>query len=170
MGGGTLTSEGNAMRQHHLSRRGLLATAPSLLIAVGCAQAARAEEIVVYKTPWCGCCKAWVTHMAQAGFRPIVREMQDLAPVREQYGIPFVLSSCHTGVIGGYVIEGHVPAEDILRLLAERPKGIRGIAVPGMPRGSPGMEQSSGVVDDFTVIAFDANGAQSDYNYHNGNS
>lgn len=152
-----MTAEGNAMA-HHLSRRVLLAIAPVLLIAVGCAQAAKTQEIVVYKTPWCGCCKAWVTRMTQAGFSPLVKELQDLAPVRERYGIPFALSSCHTGVIGGYVIEGHVPPGDVARLLKERPKAI-GLTVPGMPIGSPGMEQASGVIEPFdTLLLLDRSG------------
>lgn len=153
-----MASEGNVMPQDHVSRRGLLATAPALLIAVGCAQAANAQEIVVYKTPWCGCCKAWVTHMTRAGFRPVVKELQDLAPVRARYGIPFELSSCHTGVVGGYVIEGHVPAEDVARLLKARPKAL-GLTVPGMPIGSPGMEQPSGVTEPFdTLLLLDRSG------------
>ena len=146
------------MPQHPVSRRGLLATAPALLIAAGCAQAANAQEIVVYKTPWCGCCKAWVTHMTQAGFRPVIKEVQDLAPVRERYGIPFELSSCHTGVVGGYVIEGHVPSMDVARLLKARPKAL-GLTVPGMPIGSPGMEQPSGVTEPFnTLLLLDSSG------------
>jgi hypothetical protein len=105
--------------------------------------------------------------MTQAGFSPVVKEMQDLAPVREQYGIPFALSSCHTGVIGGYVIEGHVPAEDVARLLKTRPKAL-GLTVPGMPIGSPGMEQASGVTEPFdTLLLLDRSGRTQVFASHN---
>ena len=158
MGAERLNSEEDAVAQHHFSRRRLFATVPALLLAVGCAQPASAQEIVVFKTPWCGCCKAWVTHMTQAGFGTVVKEVQDLAPVRERYGIPFELSSCHTGVVGGYVIEGHVPPEDVVRLLAARPKAL-GLTVPGMPIGSPGMEQPLGVTEPFdTLLLLDRSG------------
>lgn len=121
-----------------LARRALLAGLPALL-AAGCAAQAAPTEITVYKTPWCGCCGGWVTHLTRAGFRPSVVEVQDLAPVRERHGVPFRLSSCHTGLIGGYVVEGHVPPADVQRLLKEKPKAL-GLVVPGMPIGSPGME------------------------------
>jgi hypothetical protein len=121
----------------HSRRTVLIATCALLAPAAACA--AQGHDIVVYKTPWCGCCGGWVKHLQGAGFRTRVVEVQDLAPVRAKHGIPFVLSSCHTGVSGGYAFEGHVPAADVLRLLAERPEAL-GLTVPGMPLGSPGME------------------------------
>lgn len=96
--------------------------------------------------------------MTRAGFRPGVIEVDDLTPIREQHGVPFTLSSCHTALVGGYIVEGHVPATDVIRLLDERPEGI-GLAVPGMPLGSPGMEQPDGSVERFeTLLLLDRSG------------
>lgn len=133
------------------SRRRVLFAAAALVVAGGCAQAAPVRQLVVYKTPYCGCCKAWVAQMRRAGFEPMVREVEDLGPVRAEHGVPFVLSSCHTALIGGYVVEGHVPPADVARLLKERPKAI-GLAVPGMPLGSPGMETPRGDKEPFTTL------------------
>lgn len=119
------------------------------------AAASASESMTVYKSPWCGCCGAWVEHLKAHGFSVNVVQMDDLAAVKERYGIAPQLQSCHTGVIDGYVIEGHVPAQDVTRLLAERPEA-RGIAVPGMPVGSPGMEQGD-QRDPYAVLLFDDN-------------
>ena len=108
-------------------------------------------DLVVYKAPWCGCCKGWVTHMRRAGFAPRVEELEDLAPIREKYGVPFELSSCHTGVVAGYVLEGHVPVADVDRLLREKPRAL-GLTVPGMPIGSPGMESPTGEREAFETL------------------
>ena len=132
-----------------LSRRALLIGAAAALPAPALAAAPR--KLTVYKTPWCGCCKGWVTHMTRAGFQATVVELEDLAPIRAKYGIPFERSSCHTGVSGGYVLEGHVPPADVLRLLRERPKAL-GLAVPGMPLGSPGMEVPGGEREAFETL------------------
>src|SRR5436190_6357543 len=94
----------------------------------------------VYKTPTCGCCGKWVEKMQASGFGATVTNMDDVGPVKTKNGLPARLASCHTTLVGGYVIEGHVPAEDIKRLLRERPAGIVGLAAPGMPQGSPGMD------------------------------
>lgn len=104
------------------------------------APSARAAEVTVYKSPTCGCCGAWVEHLRESGFTVAVRNMDDLTPIKRQHQVPDALQGCHTGIVGGYVVEGHVPAADVFRLLAERPQA-RGLAVPGMPVGSPGMEQ-----------------------------
>lgn len=133
-----------------LSRRRVLAAGTALAFTAGCARA-EARDLVVYKTPWCGCCRGWITHMTRAGFRPKVVELDDLAPIRRKHGIPFRLSSCHTGLVGGYVVEGHVPPQDVQRLLRERPKGL-GLTVPGMPIGSPGMEQPGGPREPFETL------------------
>ena len=116
-----------------------------------------ATEIAVFKTPTCGCCGKWVEHLRQNGFEVTVTEQNDLSPVKAKNGIPRELSSCHTGIVDGYVVEGHVPADVIRRLLAERPD-IKGIVVPGMPAGSPGMEIPSGHVQPYEVLTFDAEG------------
>lgn len=102
-------------------------------------QAVAAEIVEVYKNPNCGCCGKWVEHMQKAGFNVRVHEVSDVAPMRAKFGMPEHYASCHTARVGGYVVEGHVPASDVKRLLKEKPKAI-GLAVPGMPAGSPGME------------------------------
>ena len=109
--------------------------------ATATASTARASDstLVVYKTPTCGCCRGWVDHMREAGFAVEVHDLTDLTPVKDEAKVPAELRTCHTAKIGGYVVEGHVPAADVKRLLAERP-AIAGIGTPGMPVGSPGME------------------------------
>ena len=99
-----------------------------------------AATVQVFKTPTCGCCKGWVEHLEAAGFHVEVKDLPDLASIKTENGVPAELVSCHTALVDGYVIEGHVPASDIERLLAERP-AVKGLAVPDMPLGSPGMEQ-----------------------------
>lgn len=126
------------------SRRALLVIGVSAGATAACAQTARpSSDLAVYKSPTCGCCGAWVEHMTGAGFRARVFEVADPGAVRRAQGIPEPLASCHTAVIGGYVLEGHVPAEDVRRLLEERPDAL-GLAVPAMPLGSPGMETPDG--------------------------
>src|SRR5262245_9412787 len=95
--------------------------------------------ITVYKSPTCGCCAKWVEHMKAGGFAVTVHEMDDVAPKKKELGIPEALQSCHTGLVAGYAIEGHVPADVVQQLVREKPK-VAGLAVPGMPMGSPGME------------------------------
>lgn len=149
-----------------LSRRVLLGGAPVLALAAGCAQAAP-REVTVYKTPWCGCCGGWVTHMVKAGFKPTVIEVDDLAPVRAKQGVPFELSSCHTSIVAGYLIEGHVPPADVRRLLKERPRAL-GLVVPGMPIGSPGMENPQGAKEKFvTLLLLDRAGRTKVFASHN---
>jgi len=108
--------------------------------------------IDVYKSPSCGCCGAWVDHVRKEGFKVRVTETEDLEPVKTKAGVPPDLQSCHTSFVEGYVIEGHVPAREIQRLLKERPAGA-GLAVPGMPSGSPGMEQGARK-DPYQVVLF----------------
>ena len=109
----------------------------------------------VYKSPTCGCCKAWVEKMQAAGFEVRVTDLGEdaLQAEKAKRGIGDDLASCHTAIVNGYVVEGHVPAEDINRLLKEKP-AIVGIAAPGMPRGSPGMEMPNGAKDAYNVVAF----------------
>ena len=134
----------------------LCATGAVLLTAMlPRAYAQYAPQITVYKSPACGCCGEWVKHMQANGFRVDVREVDDVTPIRARYGIPDRLASCHTALIDGYAIEGHVPASDIKRLLSERPK-VKGLSVPGMVVGSPGMEQ--GPPQPYETIAFDGRG------------
>jgi len=107
----------------------------------------------VYKSPTCGCCGAWVDHMKANGYEVVVHEQQNLQSIKEKAGILPGQGSCHTAFIGDYVIEGHVPAADVERLLAERPDWVEGLAVAGMPLGSPGME-AGGRIQPYQVIAF----------------
>lgn len=127
------------------------------------AAAADSPTVEVWKTATCGCCRAWVKHLRDAGFNVRVTELDDVAPIRRQFKVPPELSSCHTAVVDGYVVEGHVPAADIVRLLKERPK-IKGIFVPGMPVGSPGMEGPNG--DKYDVLALDDAGTVSVFATH----
>lgn len=121
----------------------------------------------VYKSPTCGCCKAWVERMQTAGFDMRVTDLSEAALQKEKarLGVGDNLQSCHTAVVNGYVVEGHVPAADIQRMLREKPK-VAGIAAPGMPRGSPGMEVPGGAKDPYDVIAFTKTGTTSVYAKH----
>ncbi len=108
----------------------------------------------------CGCCHVWAEIMKTTGrFHVAMSEEADMVSHKKRLGVPPTLASCHTATVEGYVIEGHVPAMDVLRLLTERPTNAVGIAVPGMPRGSPGMEMPNGARDAFNVVAFDAKGS-----------
>lgn len=129
------------MKMKLLRTRLVVLAAPILLTAAGCSGPAEASgpEITVYKTPTCGCCRNWVDHLREEGFRVTTEDMPDLTQVKHEHGVPEGLASCHTAVVDGYTVEGHVPADVIRRLLVERP-AVTGIAVPGMPMGSPGME------------------------------
>jgi hypothetical protein len=120
--------------------------------------------ITVYKTPTCGCCRLWVDHLRAAGFEVTAHDLPDLAAVKRERKVPGALASCHTGVVGGYVVEGHVPAEDVRRLLAERPAAL-GVAVPGMPLGSPGME-AGGRREPYRVLLFDERGETRVFAHH----
>lgn len=111
------------------------------LAAAFISTAANAAQLTVMKSPYCGCCAKWIEHAQQHGFTVKVVETEDMAAVKQRLGVPQRLASCHTTMAGGYFIEGHVPAADIKRLLSEKPKAT-GIAVPGMPAGSPGMESA----------------------------
>lgn len=122
------------------------------LALTACGQAT-AATIAVIKDPNCGCCTEWVEHLRREGFTVSVTDTSDQPARSARLGVPEELRGCHTATIGGYVIEGHVPAADIRRLLAERPKGI-GLAVPGMPMGSPGMEQG-GRSEPYVTVLFD---------------
>jgi hypothetical protein len=144
-------------------RRRILALAGATLALSSLPQPRRvlagsALSLKVYKSPLCGCCGAWVKHIEAKGFDVDVFEMEDLAPVKAHYRVGPNLQSCHTAVIDGYVIEGHVPAADIQRLILERPVA-RGLAVPGMPIGSPGMEQAD-QKEPYDVVLFGDEGVQ----------
>ena len=134
-------------------------------VAVAAPRVARAMigaapiPMTVYKSPSCGCCKSWVTHMQGAGFTVKVIDMDDLTAVKKNAGVPQKLQSCHTALVGAYVIEGHVPADLVKKMLNQKPQ-ITGLAVPGMVTGSPGMEMGESK-DPYDVIAFDRTGKTS---------
>jgi hypothetical protein len=126
---------------------------------------AAAPQVNVYKTRTCGCCGKWVEHLKANGFAPQVTDVPSTAEYRRRHGVPDQLQSCHTATVGGYTIEGHVPAADIHRLLKQRPKG-KGLAVPGMPMGSPGMEGARR--DAYSVYLFNSDGSTSVFQKHPG--
>lgn len=119
-------------------------------------------DVMVYKSPTCGCCKKWVEHMRENGFTVKTQDMADVTPYKVRYGVTPELASCHTAVVNGYAIEGHVPAADVKRLLRERPK-IAGLSAPGMPASSPGMDTGHDLYD---VLSFDKEGNVAVYAKH----
>lgn len=123
-------------------------------IAVEQPVAGAPTPITVYHSPTCGCCKEWVKHMEQNGFTARIIEQADLSGIKAELGVTPKLRSCHTAVVGGYVIEGHVPAADVKRLLSEKPKVV-GLTAPGMPQSAPGMDQGS---EPYEVLSWDASG------------
>ena len=129
---------------------------------------ADAPTVTVYKSPTCGCCAMWVEHMEAAGFDVVTVDRTDMGAVKDSLGVPSHLSSCHTGVVGDYVVEGHVPAEHVARLLDEAPEAS-GLAVPGMPIGSPGMEMGDRR-DPYDVVVFDEGGDGAVFAHVEGNT
>jgi hypothetical protein len=136
-----------------LSRRTLTFGFAATTVGASVRGVAAAPQIIVSKDPNCGCCSGWVDHLRSAGFDAEVRELSDLGPLKRRLGVPATLVSCHTAEVEGFVIEGHVPASAIRQLLAERPPGI-GLAVPGMPVGSPGMEVPGTSSETYEVVLF----------------
>jgi hypothetical protein len=120
--------------------------------------------ITIYKSPSCGCCEGWVEHLEASAFKTRVIDTDDVSAIKQTHGVPGELASCHTGLIGDLVIEGHVPADDILAYLETPQFNTVGLTVPGMVQGSPGME--TGRKDDYQVTAFRANGQQSVFREH----
>ncbi len=133
-----------------MNRRQALLGLLALPAVARIACAATLPTVVVNKTPTCGCCGLWVKHLEAAGFAVEVHDFDNLGPIKERVGVPYGMGSCHTARVGGYFIEGHVPAADVARLLEEQPDA-KGLTVPGMPLGSPGMEVASGEVQPYDV-------------------
>lgn len=121
---------------------------------------AAADVVEVYKSSTCGCCGNWIKHLRANGFEVRAHDVTDSSEYRKRHGVPEALASCHTGLVGGYAIEGHVPAREIKRLLAEKPRA-HGLAVPGMPAGSPGMEAPKS--DPYDVLLFQRDGRYAYY-------
>src|SRR5437867_1753413 len=140
-----------------MRRRSFLTMTAAAIVLASTTRPALATMVIdVYKSPTCGCCGNWVEHLRANGFTVKVNEVADTTSFRAKGRVPAALASCHTAFVEAYVVEGHVPALDIRRLLAERPKAL-GLAAPGMPAGSPGMDapHASG----YDVLLFDAGGA-----------
>ena len=139
-----------------------------VMLASGAAWAQRDQKptIEVFKTPTCGCCRIWVEHLRSNGFTVRTTDLDDLSGIKAKHGVPSKLQSCHTGVVNGYVVEGHVPAADIQRMLKERRK-VAGLAVPGMPIGSPGMEVKGVTPQPYDVMAFEKGGKSTVYASYN---
>ncbi|MDX9844888.1 MAG: DUF411 domain-containing protein [Aquabacterium sp.] len=150
------------------SRRNLLlalaATPAALLAAQAQANPFKLPTVQVWKSPTCGCCTAWVEHMRNAGFTVNVSEVDDTSPTRKRLGMPAKLGSCHTALVGGYVLEGHVPADDVKRLLRNKTAGL-GLSVPGMPVGSPGMEMGPRL-DPYDVLLVQRDGSTSVFSHY----
>ena len=134
-----------------------------LVLLATVAIAAEPNEIAVYRTPTCGCCSKWEKHLEDHGFSVVDHVVPNLSAMKRENGITPELTSCHTAFVGGYVIEGHVPASDIARLLETRP-AISGLAVPGMPIGSPGMEGPN--PQSYRVLSFDREGKIATFQEH----
>jgi hypothetical protein len=142
-----------------ISRRSFVHAAGALF-ALGVlprAHAQYATTMTVYMSPACGCCHEWQKHMRASGFRLETHKLGDVTPMKQKLGVPESMWSCHTATVGNYVVEGHVPAADVKRLLREKTK-VKGLAVPGMVAGSPGMEQ--GPPQPFATLSFDERGSQ----------
>jgi hypothetical protein len=122
------------------------------------------QAITIYKSPNCGCCQDWAEHLAANGFETRIVETNNLNEIKQEYDVPRDMASCHTALIGDLVIEGHVPANDIVAYLEDPQFNTIGLSVPGMPHGTPGME--TGRKDDYQVIAFNANGKQGVFREH----
>ena len=148
-----------------IDRRTMIGFTLAAIPAVACSRPAKAAEVNVYKSPYCGCCGAWVDNLKASGLNVVVHEMEDVTPIARQAGVPDKARSCHTAIVDGYFVEGHVPGPDIRKLLRERPTA-RGIAVPGMPIGAPGMEQGDRK-DAYATLIVDRSGATRVFVLHN---
>ena len=150
-------------------RRHLMWTIAILLMCFGSPAAAMAstagEEVVVFRSAYCECCEAWESHIAEAGFVVQDHVADDMDGIKDAMGVPADSASCHTARVAGYVVEGHVPAASIQRMLKERPE-IKGLAAPGMPMGSPGMEVDGMIADPFSVFSIANNGTMVEFDFY----
>ena len=141
----------------------LLATAPISLVSAEestpttASDTASAREVIMYKSPTCGCCGSWADHLRKAGFTVVENKRDDMDGIKSQYGVPDRLASCHTAIVDGYIIEGHVPATDVERLLKERPNVV-GLTAPGMPMNAPGMQDEGLPARHYDVLSFNSAG------------
>ena len=144
-------------------RFGIVISVFSLLGLIGSTAAQEEPVVQVYKSPTCGCCSVWVAHLEKNGFTVNTTDVPNTGTIKQEQGVPRRLGSCHTAVVDGYLVEGQVPAEDIKRLLTDRP-ALKGIAVPGMPIGSPGMEGPN--PQPYDVLGFDEQGNVTVFSSH----
>jgi len=138
---------------------------PAWFLLMGVSNVAQASDVTVYKSPNCGCCTAWVEHLRKAGFTVTEYKRDDMNAIKDKYGVPSKLSSCHTAIVDGYIIEGHVPASDVERLLKERPN-IVGLTAPGMPMKSPGMQEVGQKPLGYDVLAFSKAGTSKVFTHY----
>jgi hypothetical protein len=149
-----------------LTRRHIGIGLLALASPIGDVIAKQPEAVVTtYRSPTCGCCKAWISHLEKAGFATKIVELDDLTQTKRRAGVPAAYDACHTAFVDGYFIEGHVPAGDIRRLLAEKPRA-RGLSVPGMPVGSPGMEVGGAPPEPYQTMLIAADGSASVFATH----
>ena len=123
------------------------------------------NKMTVYRSPSCGCCGGWIAHMKKQGFEITDIKTEDMDAIKQKYNLPSELASCHTSIIDGYVLEGHIPADDIKRFLTQKPDNLKGLAVPAMPIGTPGME-SGDIKQPFAVVAFNRQGETTVFNQY----
>ena len=140
----------------------LLSACAALLISCNATEAVMATEVTMYKDPNCGCCGDWAKHLEAEGFTVTEKLSSDMGSIKAKYGVAPKLASCHTALIDGYIIEGHVPADDVKRLLKERPD-VAGLTAPGMPMHSPGMQAAGLPPKGYDVLSFDKNGNSAIY-------
>ncbi len=143
----------------------LLILSISFLLLSACEQSMAASEITVYKSATCDCCNGWIDHLKEAGFEVKAINSDDMIGIKEQYGVSNKLASCHTAIVDGYVLEGHVPADDVKRLLKGKPE-IAGLTAPGMPMKSPGMQAKGLPPKNYDVLAFDQQGKTSVFSHY----
>ncbi|OIO66280.1 MAG: metal-binding protein [Zetaproteobacteria bacterium CG_4_9_14_3_um_filter_49_83] len=145
------------------------ATAPEVTVKETTAPiskpATSSKDIIMYKSPGCECCTGWADHMRQAGFSVVEEKRDDMESIKEKYGVTHKLGSCHTAIVDGYVIEGHVPAADVQRLLTERPNVV-GLTAPGMPMQSPGMQGAGLKPKGYDVLSFDEHGTSKVFTHY----
>jgi len=135
------------------------------LSMIGVSSAAQATDVEMYKSPNCECCTGWAEHLRKAGFSVTVHKRDDMDAIKRKYGVPEKLASCHTAVVDGYILEGHVPAQDVERLLKEHPK-VAGLTAPGMPMKSPGMQAVGRSPQGYDVLAFDKDGTSKIFSHY----
>ncbi len=147
----------------NLHRRTFLLVTGTVIGSLRLHAQSTSQSMTVYKDPTCGCCSLWVEQLKKSGFAATINQTPDIDAVKTKYGVPARARSCHTALVDRYVLEGHVPVREIQRLLKERPAGVIGLAVPGMPVGSPGMEVNGLKAQPYSVLAFDKFGATTVY-------